>query len=209
MSKSYTIHNEVHLMNDNSTARLLHQWKWRKSKGRSLWQPSGTKLELQLFLKFIILNYAEIHGLIILCTPKRVSILAEIVEFNSVPFTFTSFFPTSKLYTRASHFTVSTMKDVFQLLQKDDWAIILDLNDTYFHVLLSVRHHRVFFSSFGGDQAYRYAALPWYRYAVLPFGLSDSPLCFIRVTKPVVQHPRDRGYMIMFSLDHVLLLLNS
>ena len=111
MSKSYTIHNKVHLpdhlliqilfrsimMNDNNTARFLHQRKWRKSKGRSLWQPSGTKLELQLFFKFIFLNYAEVHGLIILCTPKTVSILAETVEFNSVPFTFTSFFPASKL----------------------------------------------------------------------------------------------------------------
>ena len=95
---------------------------------------------------------------------------------------------------------MSTIKDVFQLIHKDDWAINLDLKDAYFYVSITVRHRR-FKQFILRGQVYRYTALP--------FSLSESPLCFTKVTKPVVQHLRIRGYRIVFYLDDILLLSNS
>ena len=83
---------------------------------------------------------------------------------------------------------------------EDDLAITLDLKDAYFHIPIAVRHRR-FLQFIWRGQAYRYTALL--------FGLSKNPLCFTKVTKPVVQHLRVRGYRIVFYLDDVLLLSNS
>ena len=81
----------------------------------------------------------------------------------------------------APHFQMTTLKDVFQLLQKDDWAVYLDLKDAYFHVPVHPRHRR-FLQFIWRNRTYRYKCLP--------FGLSTSPRTFTRVTKPVVHRLR-------------------
>ena len=103
-------------------------------------------------------------------------------------------------YVRTPHFTMTTLKDVSQLIQPGDWAVCLDLRDAYFHVPVYTRHRR-FLQFIWKGQTYRYTALP--------FGLSTSPFCFTKVTKPVVQYLRSQGVRVVFYLDDVLLLAQT
>ena len=103
-------------------------------------------------------------------------------------------------YVRTPHFTMTTLKDVSQLIQPGDWAVCLDLRDAYFHVPVHTRHRR-FLQFIWKGQTYRYTALP--------FGLSTSPFCFTKVTKPVVQYLRSQGVRVVFYLDDVLLLAQT
>ena len=103
-------------------------------------------------------------------------------------------------YVRTPHFTMTTLKDVSQLIQQGDWAVCLDLRDAYFHVPVHTRHGR-FLQFIWKGQTYRYTALP--------FGLSTSPFCFTKVTKPIVQYLRSQGVRVVFYLDDVLLLAQT
>lgn len=62
-----------------------------------------------------------------------------------------------------------TVKDVFQIIQRDDWAVCLDLQDAYFNVTVHPRHC-CFLQFIWKGQAYCYRALA--------FGLSSSPRVF-------------------------------
>ena len=103
-------------------------------------------------------------------------------------------------FLRTPHFSMTTVKDVFQLIQPNDWAVCLDLKDAYFHVPIHPRHHRFLQFIWRGQT---------YHYRCLPFGLSTSPRTFTRVTKPIVQHLRSDGIRLVFYLDDVLILASS
>ena len=103
-------------------------------------------------------------------------------------------------YVRTPHFTMTALKDVSQLIQPGDWAVCLDLRDAYFHVPVHTRHRR-FLQFIWKGQTYRYTALP--------FGLSTSPFCFTKVTRPIVQYLRSQGVRVVFYLDDVLLLAQT
>ena len=95
---------------------------------------------------------------------------------------------------------MTTLKDVSQLIQPGDWAVCLDLRDSYFHVSVHTRHRR-FLRFIWKEQTYRYTALP--------FGLSTSPFCFTKVTRPMVQYLRSQGVRVVFYLEDVLLLAHT
>ena len=103
-------------------------------------------------------------------------------------------------YVRTPHFTMTTLKDVSQLIQPRDWAVCLDLRHAYFHVPVHTRRRR-FLQLIWKGQTYRYTALP--------FGLSTSPFCFTKVTKPTVQYLRSQGVRVVFYLEDVLLLAQT
>ena len=95
-------------------------------------------------------------------------------------------------FIRCPHFQMTSLKDVFHLVQHNGWAVCLDLKDAYFHIPVHPRHRR-FLQFIWQGQAYRY------RY--LPFGLSSSPRTFTRVTKPIAHYLRSRGIRVVFCLD--------
>ena len=103
-------------------------------------------------------------------------------------------------YITTQQFRMTTIKEVFQLLQQKDWAIWLDLKDAYFHVPVHPCHRR-FLQFIWQGQAFHYKCLP--------FGLSSSPRVFTRITKPVVHCLRTRGVKVMFYLDDILVLGSS
>ena len=103
-------------------------------------------------------------------------------------------------YVRTPHFITTTLKDVSQLIQPGDWAVCLDLRDAYFHVPVHTRHGRFLQFIWKGHT---------YRYTALPFGLSTSPFCFTKVTKPIVQYLRSQSVRVVFYLDDVLLLAQT
>jgi hypothetical protein len=98
------------------------------------------------------------------------------------------------------HFSMPTVKDVSHLLQKDDFAVCLDLKDAYFHVPVHPRHRRFLMFRWRGRS---------YQFTCLPFGLASSPRTFCRVTKPVVHRLRSLGIRTLFYLDDILILGNS
>ena len=95
---------------------------------------------------------------------------------------------------------MTSLKDVFQLVQHNGWAVCLDLKDAYFHIPVHPRHRR-FLQFIWRGQAYHYRCLP--------FGLFSSPRTFTRVTKPIAHYLRSRGIHVVFYLDDVLILARS
>ena len=98
------------------------------------------------------------------------------------------------------HFRMESLAAVLPHLHKDDWAVMLDLQDAYLHVPIypSSRHLLCFTYK---DQVYQYQ--------VLPFSLKDSPWVFTRLVAVVIASLRQSGIRIFHYLDDWLLVTNS
>lgn len=102
------------------------------------------------------------------------------------------------LYTPS--FSMTTIRDIFNLLQRGHWGICIDLQDAYFHIPVHRRHRR-FLQFIWRGQAFQYQCLP--------FGLSTSPRTFVRVTKPVLHLLRTEGIQVVAYLDDFLVVAPS
>ena len=80
------------------------------------------------------------------------------------------------------------------------WATTLDIKDFFFHLGL----HR---------QAQRWIRVKTqsggFQFLALPFGLQCSPFWSHRLAKPVIQFLRDRGILLTWYVDDILLLAKS
>ena len=74
-------------------------------------------------------------------------------------------------------FKMPTLKNVWQLIQHDDFAFSIDLQDSYLHVSI-VKHHCHFLH-------FVWCNVP-YQWKVLPFGLATAPRLFTSLTKPIL-----------------------
>ena len=89
---------------------------------------------------------------------------------------------------------------VLQLLRPGDFMLKWDLREGYFHVPL-------------GDEASRMCGIQWrgrhYRYTVLPFGCSLSPITFTKVVREMVKALRRQGVRVVAYLDDFLAMFRS
>jgi len=98
------------------------------------------------------------------------------------------------------HFRMEGLGTIMELLRPGDWMIKWDLKEGYFHVSL-------------GEQASNLCGIEWagkyYRYTVLPFGCSLSPISFTKVMREVVADARRRGIRMVAYLDDFIVLFGS
>ena len=90
------------------------------------------------------------------------------------------------------HFRMEALAVVLPQLSKEDWAVIIDLQDAYLHVPIHPRSKHLLGFSLQGV---------CYQYQVLPFGLRDSPWVFSRLVATVIAFLRQKGIKIFFYLD--------
>ncbi len=73
-------------------------------------------------------------------------------------------------------FKMLTLQQVVSQIRPEDWFVMIDLEDAYFHVSILPTHREFLRFAFGGEA---------YQYRVLPIGLALSPRTF---TKGLVPH---------------------
>ena len=92
-----------------------------------------------------------------------------------------------------------TLNHVWQLIQQDDYAFLIDLQDVYLHVPI-VKHHRFLH--------FVWHNVP-YQWKVLAFGLATAPRVFTSLTKPILFLCCCNGLHIVIYLDVILVLIHS
>ena len=80
-------------------------------------------------------------------------------------------------YMHFPSFKMPTLKNVWQLIQQGDFALSIDLQDSYLHIPI-VKHHHHFL-------CFVWHNVP-YQWKVLPFGLATAPRVFTSLTKPIL-----------------------
>ena len=93
-----------------------------------------------------------------------------------------------------------TLKHVWQLIQHGDYALSIDLQDTYLHIP-TVKYHCHFLH-------FVWHNVP-YQWKVLPFGLATAPRVFTSLTKPILFLCHHKGLHIVIYLDGILVLVCS
>jgi len=101
---------------------------------------------------------------------------------------------------RQLSFKMEGLSTVLQLAQPGDYLIKWDLREGYFHVGLD-------------ERASSLCGINWrgvaYRYTVLPFGCSLSPITFTKIVREMVKFFRAKGIRIVAYLDDFLAMLRS
>lgn len=95
------------------------------------------------------------------------------------------------------HFKLEDFRSVMQLVFPGHFMATIDLQDA-FHLIPIAPEHRIFLRFYFDGVIYEFEALP--------FGLSQCPLVFTKVMKPVVRHLRSMDLTSVVYLDDFLFI---
>lgn len=97
-------------------------------------------------------------------------------------------------------FKMASFKSALELISKNAWVASLDLTSAYYSVPMAKPHQK-------------YLKFIWkqklYAFTCVPFGLSQMPRRFTKLTKPILAHLHRLGHTITCYLDDFLIVANS
>lgn len=99
-------------------------------------------------------------------------------------------------FLRVPRFKMETTRSVATAVQRDDWAVSLDLQDAYFHVPVHPEFQPFLRFYFEGKV---------YQFKALPFGLASAPLIFTTIVKAFIAPFHTMGFKLHCYLDDWLL----
>lgn len=99
-----------------------------------------------------------------------------------------------------SHFKMENFKAVKDMIFKDSYMCSIDLKDAYFSISVNRKHRK--YLRFIFDNCL-------YEFTCLPFGLCTAPFVFTKLCKPILQHLRSKGIMLVMYLDDSIIISNS
>ena len=94
-------------------------------------------------------------------------------------------------------FKMDSLETAKDLMRKNVWMASLDLKDAYFSLPIAEEFQKFLVFQWDGK---------FYKYVVLPFGITLAPRVFTKVMKPVLVKMRQLGFHIVAYLDDFLLL---
>ena len=119
------------------------------------------------------------------CVPKRNNKLRLVVDMRKL-----------NTYCTVPSFQHEDINTVLDLVEPRDKLISVDIKDGYHHVYIS-------------EDSQKYLGIQWngqfYKWAVLPFGLSASSYFFCKMVRPIVAHLRQQGLKTVSYVDDYLL----
>ncbi len=92
------------------------------------------------------------------------------------------------------------LRQIMPQIRSEDWFVMIDLKDAYFHISILPCHRRFLRFAFGGKA---------YQFWVLPFGLALSPRTFTKCVDAALVPLRLQGISIMNYIDDWLILAQS
>ncbi len=99
-------------------------------------------------------------------------------------------------------FKTLTLRQVVSQIRSEDWFVMIDLKDVYFHISIFPTHRKFLRFAFGGEA---------YQYLVLPFVLALSPRTFIKCVDAALEpliwswcriRPRCKHVCHLLGLSH-------
>ncbi len=103
-------------------------------------------------------------------------------------------------FTRATHFKMSSIRDVKAAVHKGDFMAKIDLKDCFWQVPIYKKHQK-------------YLSFKWrdkvYSFKTLPFGLNAAPWAITKIWKPVVAELQRQGHRVILYIDDMLVLGND
>ena len=103
-------------------------------------------------------------------------------------------------FVRCEHFKQEGLRTVKELLQPGDYMTSVDLRHAYVHVGIAECHRDLFTFEYNHR---------WYRYRVMPFGLSSAPRTFTKVIKAAASIVRRMGIRLVIYLDDSLIMAET
>ncbi len=97
-------------------------------------------------------------------------------------------------------FKMLTIKQVVSQIISEDWFVMIDLKDAYFHICNFPQHRKFLRFACRGKA---------YQYRVLPFGLALSPRTFTKCVDAALAPLRLQGIRILNYIDDWLILVQS
>jgi len=94
-------------------------------------------------------------------------------------------------------FKCEDIKTIIQLLNRDYFMFNFDLKSAYHHVEICVEHRKYLTFTWDFDKSFK----RYFRFCVLPFGLSSAPFIFTKLLKPLSKLWRSQGIPIAIYLD--------
>ena len=98
------------------------------------------------------------------------------------------------------HFKMDSFTSVLDLLHKDAFLTSVDLKDAY-HSVPIFSNHRKFLTFLWEGR--------FFRFNVLPFGLTSAPRVFTKILKPVLASLREEGISCLAYIDDCLIVSDS
>ena len=105
-------------------------------------------------------------------------------------------------YVRKSHFKIDYWKIGLQYISQDANLISFNLKSGYHHIDIASEFQRYLGFSWHINDTQRY-----FKFNVLPFGLSTAPRSFTKTLKPLVKHWRSCGILIALYLNDGLVVI--
>lgn len=103
-------------------------------------------------------------------------------------------------FQHVNKFRFEDLATVAELLRPGDWMTSLDFKSGFFHAEVQ----QEFREYLGFQHLGRF-----YRYRVIPFGSSSSPLVFTKLVRPAIEHLRQQGIRIVAYMDDILIIAPS
>ncbi len=97
-------------------------------------------------------------------------------------------------------FKMLTSRQIVPQIKSEDWFVMIELKDAYFHISILPCHRKFLRFAFGGRA---------YQYWVLPFGLALSPRTFTKCLDGALAPLHLQGIRIMSYIDDWLILAQS
>ena len=97
---------------------------------------------------------------------------------------------------RSCKFQYKDIRTAANLFESGDWFIKFDYVSGYHHVEIFPEH-----TNFLGCSLIVNGTLKFFKFTVLPFGLSTGPYVFSKIQRPLVKHWRGKGLRIFTFLD--------
>ena len=99
-------------------------------------------------------------------------------------------------YLRSCKFKYDDIRTAADLFHKNDWFFKFDYKSGYHHIEIFPQHCKYLgFSLFYNGQ------LRFFKFMVLPFGLSTGPYLFTKIQRALVKHWRGKGFRLFTYLD--------
>lgn len=101
-------------------------------------------------------------------------------------------------YSRKGKFQMEGVQQVAELIQKDDFGMLIDLKDAYLTLGLHPAHRK--YCRFRSPDGKRY------QWKVVSFGTSEAPKICTKMMKPLIQILKSLGIRCLIYIDDILIL---
>ena len=107
---------------------------------------------------------------------------------------------TLNIYLHPRRFRMVTLESIIHLLKQNDWFVVIDLKDAYFHISIHPSNRKFL----------RFIFLDTiYQYQVLSFGLATAPRTFTKCMAPVAAYLRLHGVQVFPYINDWLVVSPS